>query len=149
MSQCDDLFDHFADDLRGCALLTVYNNIGVTDVVWVSRVDMNNWMRGLRAHFEGARQGPGLRISGATHGWPVLSLTACALSAHAITESGKSDCLWNAGIIAVLKIVIHTPPRCGPERKCCRRFCSNRSRGASRQSRRSAGSSASSHIRPD
>ena len=119
------------------------------DVVGSSRVDMNNCMRRLRANVWDARHEPGRRISGATHGWPVLSLTACALLAHAITEYGKPDCLWNAGSIAVFKIPIHTPPRCGPERKCCRRFCSNRSRGASRQSRRSAGSSASSHIRPD
>ena len=69
------------------------------DVVWASRVDMNNCMRRLRSHFEGARQGPGRRISGATHGWPVLSLTACALSAHAITEYGKSDYLWDAWVL--------------------------------------------------
>ena len=46
----------------------------------------------------------------------LLSLTACALTAHAITEYGKPDCFWNAGSIAVFKIPIHTPPRCGPER---------------------------------
>ena len=45
----------------------------------------------------------------------LLSLTACALTAHAITEYGKPDFLWNAGSIAVFKIPIHTPPRCGPE----------------------------------
>ena len=67
--------------------------------VWMSRVDMNNWVRGLRADFQGARHGPGRRISGATHGWPVLSLTACALSAHAITEYGKSDYLRDAWVV--------------------------------------------------
>ena len=42
-----------------------------------------------------------------------------ALIPHAITEYmyGKPDCLWNACSIAVFKIPIHTPPRCGPERK--------------------------------
>ena len=62
---------------------------GSHDVVWLGRVDMNKCMRGLFSHFEGARQGPGLRIYGATHGWPSLSLTACALSAHAITKYGS------------------------------------------------------------
>ena len=33
-------------------------------------------------------------------GWPSIISRACALAAHAITEYGKSDCLWNAGSIA-------------------------------------------------
>ena len=82
-------------------------------------------------------------------GWPSIISRACALAAHAITtQLPNTASLIAYGMPVVLPnlgIRHYAPPRYGPERDCHRRLCSNRSRSAGRQSRRSAGSSISFH----